>query len=86
MGDLVFTQHCLSKLVQIRREMEKEFGYNYQLSSNTHLVDLLRAAAYSTNDEIQQCFRDFLQGLTKQQLKKITDMGVSLPADFAINA
>lgn len=84
MEDLVFTQKCLTKLVQIRREMEKEFGYNYQLSSNTHLVDLLRAAAYSTNDEIQQYFRDFLQGLTKQQLKKITDMGVSLPADFAI--
>ena len=86
MGELVFTQHCLSKLVQIRRELEKEFGYNYQLSSNNHLVDLLRAAAYSPDEEIQRCFRDFLHGLTKQQLKKITDMGVSLPADFAINA
>ena len=26
MGELVFTQQCLSKLVKIRREMEKEFG------------------------------------------------------------
>jgi len=86
MGELVFTQQCLSKLVQIRREMEKEFGYNYQLSSNNNLVDLLRAAAYSPDEEIQRCFRDFLQGLTKQQLKKITDLGVTLPADFAINA
>ena len=39
MGELVFTQQCLSKLVQIRREMEKEFGYNYQLSSDNNLVD-----------------------------------------------
>jgi hypothetical protein len=83
MGELVFTQQCLSKLVKIRREMEKEFGCNYQLSSNNHLVDLLRAAAYSPDEEIQQCFRDFLQGLSKQQLKIITDLGVSLPADFA---
>ena len=83
MGELVFTQQCLSKLVKIRREMEKEFGYNYQLSSNNHLVDLLRAAAYSPDEEIQQCFHDFLQGLSKQQLKIITDLGVSLPADFA---
>jgi len=83
MGELVFTQQCLSKLVKIRREMEKEFGYNYQLSSNNHLVDLLRAAAYSPDEEIQQCFRDFLQGLSKKQLKIITDLGVSLPADFA---
>jgi hypothetical protein len=43
---------------------------------------LLRAAAYSPDEEIQQCFRDFLQGLSKQQLKIITDLGVSLPADF----
>jgi len=85
MEELVFTQQCLSKLVKIRREMEKEFGYNYQLSSNNHLVDLLRAAAYSPDEEIQQCFRDFLKGLTKQQLKKITELGVSLPAGFAIN-
>jgi hypothetical protein len=83
MGELVFTQQCLSKLVKIRREMEKEFGYNYQLSSNNNLVDLLLAAAYSPDEEIQQCFRDFLQGLSKQQLKIITDLGVSLPADFA---
>ena len=83
MGELVFTQQCLSKLVQIRREMEKEFGYNYQLSSDNNLVDLLRAAAYSPDEEIQRCFHDFLHGLTKQQLKKITDLGVSLPADFA---
>ena len=86
MGELVFTQKCLAKLVQIRREMEKEFGYNYELSSNNEVVDLLRAAAYSPDVEIQQCFRDFLQGLNKQQLKMITDLGVSLPADFASNA
>lgn len=86
MGDLVFTQKCLSKLVQIRREMKKEFGGNYQLSNSNQVVDLLRAAAYSPDDEIQQCFRDFLQGLTKQQLKKITEMGVSLPAEFASSA
>ncbi len=83
MGEIVFTQQCLSKLVKIRREMEKEFGYTYQLSSNHHLVDLLRAAAFSTDDEIQECFRDFLQGLDKHQIKKITDLGISLPAEFA---
>jgi hypothetical protein len=86
MGELVFTQQCLSKLAQIRREMEKEFGYSYQLSSSNHLVDLLRAAAYAPDEEIQQCFRDFLQGLDKQQLKKIAELGISLPAEFAINA
>jgi hypothetical protein len=83
MEEMVFTQQCLSKLAQIRREMEKEFGYSYQLSSSDHLVDLLRAAAYAQDKEIQQCFRDFLQGLDKQQLKKIADMGISLPAEFA---
>lgn len=83
MGELVFTQQSLAKLVQIRREMEKEFGYNYELSSNSEVVDLLCAAAYSPVAEIQQCFQAFLQGLTKQQLKMITDLGVSLPAEFA---
>ena len=83
MGEIVFTQQCLSKLVKIRREMEKEFGYSYQLSSSHHLVDLLRAAAFSPDEEIQECFRDFLQGLNKQQRKKITDLGISLPAEFA---
>ena len=86
MGELVFTQQCLSKLAQIRREMEKEFGYSYRLSSSNHLVVLLRAAAYAPDEEIQQCFRDFLQGLDKKQLKKIAELGISLPADFAINA
>lgn len=85
MRDLVFNQQCLSKLVKIRREMEKEFGYNYQLSSSTQVIDLLQAAAYSPHAEIQQYFRDFLQGLTKQQLKIISDMGVSLPAEFFSN-
>ena len=85
MGELVFTQQCLSKLAQIRRELEKEFGYNYQISTHNHVVDLLRAAAYASDEEIQQCFRDFLQGLNKQQLKKIADLGVSLPAEFASN-
>ncbi len=85
MEELVFTQKCLSKLVQIRRKMEKEFGCSYQISSNNHVVDLLRAAAYSPDEEIQNCFRDFLQGLTPQQLKMITDLGVSLPADYVSN-
>lgn len=83
MGEIVFTQQCLSKLVKIRREMEREIGYTYQLSSNHHLVDLLRAAAFSPDEEVQQCFRDFLQGLNKQQIKTITDLGVSLPTEFA---
>ena len=83
MGELVFTQQCLSKLAQIRREMEKEFGYSYQLSSSNHLVDLLRAADYAEDQEIQLCFRDFLQGLDKQQLKQIADMGINLPTEFA---
>lgn len=86
MRELVFNQQCLSKLVKIRREMEKEFGYNYQLSSSTQVIDLLQAAAYSPHTEIQQCFRDFLQGLTNQQLRVISDMGVSLPAEFYSNA
>lgn len=83
MGEIVFTQECLAKLVKIRREIEKEFGYSYQLSSNHHLVDLLRAAAFSTDEDIQQCFLDFLQGLNKQQINKITELGISLPAEFA---
>lgn len=83
---MVFTQQCLSKLAQIRREMEKEFGFSYQLSSNSHVVDLLRAAAYAPDEEIQQCFHDFLQGQNKQQLKKIAELGISLPAEFASNA
>lgn len=83
MEEMVFTQQCLSKLAQIRREMEKEFGYTYQLSSNSHLVDLLRAAAYAEDQEIQQCFHDFLQGLDKQQLKRIAELGINLPAEFA---
>ena len=82
MGEIVFTQQCITKLVKIRRELEKEFGYTYQLSSNHHLVDLLRAAAFSSDEEIQQCFRDFLQGLNQQQMKKIYDLGISLPAEF----
>ncbi len=85
MEELVFTQKCLSKLVEIRREMEKEFGCSYRLSSNNQVVDLLRAAAYSPDEEIQKCFRDFLQGLTQQQLKMITDLGVSLPAEYVSN-
>ena len=83
MGELVFTQQCLSRLAKIRREIEKEFGYTYQLSSNSHLVDLLRAAAYAEDQQIQQCFHDFLQGLDKQQLKQIADMGINLPTEFA---
>ncbi len=83
MGEIVFTQECLAKLVKIRREIEKEFGYSYQLSSNHHLVDLLRAAAFSPDEDIQQCFLDFLQGLNKQQINKITELGISLPAEFA---
>jgi len=83
MGEIVFTQQCLSKLVKIRREMEREIGYTYQLSSNQHLMDLLRAAAFSPDEEIQECFRDFLQGLNKQQIKTITDLGISLPAEFS---
>lgn len=82
MEEMVFTQQCLSKLAQIRREMEKEFGYTYQLSSTSHLVDLLRAAAYAEDQEIQQCFHDFLQGLDKQQLKRIAELGINLPAEF----
>ena len=85
MGEIVFTQECLSKLVKIRRELEKEFGYTYQLSSNHHLVELLRAAAFSQDEEIQQCFRDFLQGLNKQQIKKITDLGINLPEGFVVS-
>lgn len=83
MGEIVFTQQCLTKLVKIRREMEKEFGYTYQLSSSHHLVDLLRAAAFSSDEEIQECFREFLQGLNQHQIKKINDLGISLPAEFA---
>jgi hypothetical protein len=85
MEELVFTQNSLSKLVQIRRKMEKEFGCTYQISSNNQVVDLLRAAAYSRDDDIQKCFRDFLQGLTKQQLNMITELGVSLPAEYVSN-
>lgn len=85
MGELVFTQQCLSRLAKIRREIEKEFGYTYQLSSNSHLVDLLRAAAYAEDQEIQRCFQDFLQGLDKKQLKMISDLGINLPAEFALN-
>ena len=83
MGEIVFTQECLAKLVKIRREIEKEFGYSYQLSSNHHLVDLLRAAAFSPDEDIHRCFLDFLQGLNKQQINKITELGISLPAEFA---
>ncbi|MDX1823140.1 MAG: hypothetical protein R3354_00400 [Thiohalomonadales bacterium] len=85
MEELVFTQKSLSKLVHIRRKMEKEFGCTYQISSNNQVVDLLRAAAYSSDDDIQKCFREFLQGLTQQQLKMITELGVTLPTEYVSN-
>ena len=79
MGEMVFNQQCLSKLAQIRREMEKEFGYSYQLSSDAHLVDLLRAATYTQDQKIQQCFHDFLQGLDVTKDPRVFDVTVSSP-------
>ncbi len=79
MDELLFSQACLAKLVQIRRRLEQEFGYGFRLAEKDHLAELLTAAAVNPDIHIKQLFQDFATGLTGQQQQRLRELGIKLP-------
>jgi hypothetical protein len=79
MDELLFNQSSLTKLVQIRRRLEQEFGYGFRLSRKDHLAELLTAAAVNPDIRIKQLFQDFATGLTGQQQQRLRELGIKLP-------
>lgn len=80
MDELVFSQACLAKLVQIRRRLEREFGYRFQLAQKAHLAELLTAAAVNPDIHIRQLFLDFVSCLDASQQQALAELGIRLPA------
>jgi len=76
---LVFSQQGLSRLVKISRLLDQELGFQFKLSNQNQLAELLRASAVSPVQEIKQCFLDFIAELDEHQRDSIISMGVSLP-------
>lgn len=79
MGNLLFSQACMVKLVEIKRNLERDLGYKFKLLDTDDLVDLLMAAALSSDKNIRHSYLDFLKRLDQNQLDELGHLGLDLP-------
>lgn len=86
MGNLIFSQAAMAQLVKIRRQMEREFGFQFKLADTDNFLELLKAAAISPDPLIRACFQDFLAGLDAEQRQRLHQLGLDLPEPFAASA
>ena len=79
MEHIVFSQRGLSYVSRINRCLTREMGFNFKLSEQSHLLELLQISSVSPIDEIQRNFRNLLRDLEPDQKNLIENLGVNLP-------
>jgi len=79
MEELLFSQASLALLVRIRRKLEREFGFDFQLADRQQILELLTAAAASPDTAIRRDFHAFLAALDPVQRDHLQRLGIRIP-------
>lgn len=71
--------YILSKLVALVR---RDTGTRHRLNSNDAILGLLKNAATSSDDRIQNYYHRFLENLTAEQLVGFKEEGLIIPEQY----